>query len=94
VENRIRRFMASDEVPFEKERKGRVRKVNMREFVREASLQDNDRLELSVRVIDELQIKAKFLLGRMLEIDEDEVLALRIRKVRNILRRDARKERR
>ncbi len=94
VENRIRRFMASDEVPFEKERKGRVRKVNMREFVREASLQDNNRLELSVRVIDELQIKAKFLLGRMLEIDEDEVLALRIRKVRNVLRRDARKERR
>lgn len=82
---RIEKFLSTKEMPFKKERKGKVRMVNLREFVRDVRLLNGDRLQIDTAVINSLQIRVKFILMAMLGIDEEEVLRLRIRKVRNFL---------
>jgi len=86
VRSKVQEFMSRQEVMFEKERKGKIRRVNMREFVAAAQLLDERTLELTLRVINELQIRAKFVLMKMFGLDERSVLRLHIRKVRNILK--------
>ena len=86
VRDKLEQFMSRKEVMFEKERKGKIRLVNMREFVTAAKLCDEKTLDLTLRVINELQIRAKFVLMKMFGLDEESVLRLHIRKVRNILK--------
>ena len=85
VRRRIESFLSKTDVPFRKERKGKVRIVNLREFVEDVRLMEDGRLQLDARVINSLQVRAKFLLASILGIDESEVAELRIVKVRNFL---------
>jgi radical SAM family uncharacterized protein/radical SAM-linked protein len=85
IEELVRDFMSKKDVPFVKERKGKERLINLREFVEKVELQEGAKLQLDVRVINGMQVRAKFILSAIFGLNEDEVLQLRIRKVQNIL---------
>ncbi|MCX7703123.1 MAG: DUF2344 domain-containing protein, partial [Planctomycetota bacterium] len=84
IEERIKEFLSKKEIPFLKERKGKERLVNLRQFVQSVELHET-KLHLDVRIIDGRQIRAKHILSSLLNLDENELLQVRIRKVQNIL---------
>jgi radical SAM family uncharacterized protein/radical SAM-linked protein len=79
-------FLSSSEIPFSKERKGKTRSVNMRDFVQSIQLREDGQLEITTRTIRELQVRVAQILRQLLQVDEEQLRGAKIRKVANILK--------
>ena len=79
-------FLCRSEIPFSKERKGKTRKVNMREFVASIEARQDSQLEITTRVLKELQIRVTKILRELLGIDEEQLAGARIKKIANIFK--------
>jgi hypothetical protein len=84
LRSRIDEFMGKQEIPFTKERKGKVRRVNMRDFVDSIELREDAKMELTLNVLRELQIRASQVAQELLGLTPEEAGRLKIKKVRNI----------
>jgi radical SAM family uncharacterized protein/radical SAM-linked protein len=84
LQERIADFMAKKDIPFDKVRKDRVRRVNMRGFVDAMELLEDGKIELTTNVLSELQIRASQVVQVLLDLTPEETQRLRIRKIRNI----------
>jgi radical SAM family uncharacterized protein/radical SAM-linked protein len=86
LKQRIAEFLNSREIPFTKVRKNKVRKVNMRDFVDSIELRENGRIELTMNVLRELQIRAAQVAQVLLELAPEEAQKIKIKKIRNIFK--------
>jgi radical SAM-linked protein len=84
LRERIDGFMAKREIPFTKERKGKVRRVNMRDFVDSVELREDGQVELTLNVLRELQIRATQVAQELLELSPEQTSRLKVKKTRNI----------
>ncbi len=84
LRGRIDGFMGKREIPFTKERKGKVRRVNMRDFVDSVELREDGKVEITLNVLRELQIRASQVAQELLGLTPAEAGRLRIKKIRNI----------
>jgi radical SAM family uncharacterized protein/radical SAM-linked protein len=82
----IGKFLSRGEIPFSKERKGKTRRVNMRDFVASIELREDGQLEIATKIIKELQIRVAQILRELLQIDEEQLQEVRIKKIANIFR--------
>ncbi len=76
----IERFLQSPEVFIEQEKKGRIRKKDIRPLVKSLSLRDDDKLELVLRTGEEGIVNPTKVLKKIFELGDKEALLLRILK--------------
>jgi radical SAM family uncharacterized protein/radical SAM-linked protein len=81
----IERFLQSPEAFIEQEKKGRIRKKDIRPLVKSLSLRDN-KLELVLRAGEEGIFKPTKVLKKIFELGDEETLLLRILKTEVVFR--------
>ncbi|MFH1422994.1 MAG: TIGR03936 family radical SAM-associated protein [Planctomycetota bacterium] len=79
------RFLSQSNIPFIKERKGKVRKVNMRDFVTSIEIRKENQIEITTNILNDLQIRVTQILYELLQVSEEQSAAVRIKKISNIL---------